>query len=101
MCARSMADAEFQSDVTTRAGRVVVEHVPDVDPDEELFGYGLADAVFVAPVPALDHLPHDHPALFAWDELQNEVRAEIGPQIARLVTEAYRRRLPWTWEADR
>jgi len=81
-------------------GRIVVESMPEIDPDEDLFNYGLADAVYVPPVSELDCLPRDHPALFAWDRLQDEVRQEVGPAIARLVTEAYRRRLPWAWESD-
>jgi hypothetical protein len=39
-------------------------------------------------------------ARLAWDGLEDEIRAEIGPQIASLVTEAFRRRLPWTWKPE-
>ncbi len=81
-------------------GHIVVDEVADIDPNDDLFGYGLADAVYVAPIPAIDRLPLDHPARFAWDRLEDEVRAEVGPQIASLVTDAFRRRMPWTWEDD-
>jgi hypothetical protein len=78
--------------------RVVVDQVPDVDPYDDMFEYGLTDAVSVALVAGLGDLPSDHPALLAWSQLENEVRDELRPQIARLVTEAFRRRLPWTWD---
>jgi hypothetical protein len=78
---------------------VVVADVPAIDPTDEMFEYGLADAVYVALITELDCLPLDHPARFAWDRLEDEIRAEVGPQIATLVTEAFRRRLPWTWQA--
>lgn len=74
--------------------------MPDLDPYDELFEYGLGDAVHVAPIEALDCLPPDHPALLAWDQVENEVRDELGPIIAGLVTNAFRRRLPWTWESE-
>jgi hypothetical protein len=79
---------------------VVVADVPPIDPTDEMFEYGLADAVYVSLVTELDCLPLDHPARLAWDRLEDEIRAEVGPQIAILVTEAFRRRLPWTWEAE-
>jgi hypothetical protein len=79
---------------------VTVAEVPEIDPADELFEYGLADTVYVAAIAALDSLPLDHPARFAWDGLEDEIRAEVGPQIASLVTEAFRRRLPWTWEPE-
>ena len=81
-------------------GSVVVAQVPDIDPTDEIFEYGLTDAVYVALISELDCLPLDHPARFAWDQLEDEIRAEVGPQIASLVTEAFRRRLPWTWKSE-
>jgi hypothetical protein len=80
--------------------RVVVDNVPDLDPYDELFEYGLADAVRFSPIADLDCLPPDHPALLAWTQVENEVLEELGPTIAGLVTDAFRRRLPWTWEPE-
>lgn len=52
--------------------------------------------------PDFNTIPEDeHPAFFAWDLLIDEVRAEVAPELARLMTEAINRRLPWTWEPER
>lgn len=42
-----------------------------------------------------------HPAIAAWDELLDEVMAEVHPKIADLFHEAISKRLPWTWEPER
>lgn len=84
--------------MTTQAPeRVTVETVPDIDPTSQTFKFGLADATFVV-IQALDTLPENHPSAFAWDALMDDVLAEVGPDVAKLVDQAVRRRLPWTWE---
>lgn len=40
-------------------------------------------------------------ALRAWDALKNAAAEEIAPDVARMLTEAINRRLPWTWEPER
>ena len=39
----------------------------------------------------------DHPARLAWDRVCDEAAEEIAPQVADMLTEAVRRRMPWTW----
>lgn len=43
----------------------------------------------------------DTDALRAWGKLRDEAVAEILPDVARMLTEAINRRLPWTWEPER
>lgn len=40
-------------------------------------------------------------ALRAWDAVKTEAADEILPDVARMLTEAINRRLPWTWEPER
>jgi hypothetical protein len=86
---------------TTTYPPVTIERVPPVDPDTEAFRFGFSDAAFVSDIPELNALRDDHPAGLAWDALMDEVLVEIGPDVARMITEAVARRLPWTWEPER
>jgi hypothetical protein len=40
-------------------------------------------------------------ALREWDQLKTEATDEILLDVARMLTEAIARRLPWTWEPSR
>lgn len=83
-----------------------VDVVDDVDIANEHYRFSLSDAVQVS-VPVLDAVMDatdpdgaEHPAVSAWDELTDEIVDELAPKVARLINEAYQRRLPWTWEGD-
>jgi len=43
----------------------------------------------------------EHPALLAFERMVDAATAEIALDVARLLTEAINRRLPWTWEPER
>jgi hypothetical protein len=43
----------------------------------------------------------EHPAGTAWDAVEREVLAEVAPEVAKLLREAFAKRLPWTWEPQR
>ncbi len=47
------------------------------------------------------HDDEEHPALFAFERMVDAAVAEIAPDVARLLSEALDRRLPWTWEPER
>jgi hypothetical protein len=83
---------------TATPQRVVVDFVAPIESGD--FDSGFGD-VTITEVPALDALDDYHPALFAWDRLMDEARAEVAPEVARLLNEAINRRLPWTWEGDK
>lgn len=40
-------------------------------------------------------------ALHAFDTMKEEAVEEILPDVARMLTEAINRRMPWTWEPER
>ncbi len=64
----------------------------------------IANAVAEAAPPAITDAVRaaqyeEHPGVVAWERMIDEVAAELVPQVADMLTEAIRRRLPWSWEA--
>lgn len=41
-----------------------------------------------------------HPADGAWSDFSDEVIAELAPEVTRMLRQAYKKRLPWTWEPE-
>ena len=83
--------------------RVTADDAPVTRTSQEHMGYlveGLRGATQWPEAVRLAGRPVDsqHPAVFAWEALCDEVAAELAPQVAELLDAAIRRRLPWTWE---
>jgi len=91
---------------TTLPLHVTAADVPDTRSSDEHMGYlteGLRNATqWPEPVHRLvyqlDPMEDEHPAGLAWERLCDEVADEIAADVADLLTEAIRRRMPWTWE---
>lgn len=86
--------------------RVTAEDAPDTRSSEEHMRYlvqGLSEATQWPETVRLAARPVDsqHPAVFAWEALCDEVAAELAPQVAELLDAAIAKRLPWTWEPER
>jgi hypothetical protein len=72
-----------------------IDSVPGLDGvDDEWIAFVGADRWNTEPVGS-------HPADTAWAAIENEVIAEVAPEVARLLREAFAKRLPWTWEPDK
>lgn len=41
------------------------------------------------------------PSDMAWDRFEQEVIAELAPEVAKMLRKAFQERLPWTWEPER
>ena len=86
--------------------RVTADDVPDTRSSDEHMGYivnGLREATQWPEGVRLAGRPVDsqHPAVFAWEALCDEVADEIAPQVAEMLDAAMRQRMPWTWEPER
>ena len=86
--------------------RVTADDAPDTLSSEEHMGYlvdGLRTATQWPEAVRLAGRPVDsqHPAVFAWEALCDEIAAELAPQVAELLDAAIAKRLPWTWEPRR
>lgn len=84
--------------MTTTTRPVTIDSIPAIDTDSDQFRFGMTDGLFFDAMP---EVPDGHPAVAAWERVMDETLAEVGPEIARVFTEAVERRLPWTWEPER
>ena len=76
-----------------------ISAVADNESAMEQLRDGMSNAVAELAVGPLE--PSDR-AMWAFEhEAVDAAIAEVAPDVARLLTEALNRRLPWTWEPER
>ena len=82
-----------------------IHNIGDTADSMEDLRSSMANAAAGAGIPELNRALNEtdddgHPGVMAFDRIVDDAAAEIAPQVAALLTEAIRRRLPWTWQPE-
>ncbi len=89
---------------TATPQRLTVSALPDIAANADAMKQlrdGLGNAAAEAGPVEFKPMPTEHPSFWVWDRMVDAAIAEIAPDVARMLSEAINRRLPWTWEPER